>query len=519
MNNSPTISLKEENAMLETAAIFQNHMILQQGKPVPVWGAGEPGTTVHIAIQNQLASAQVTQDGTWKATLAPLSPSWGETMRITDGFAQLSLTDVAVGEVWVAGGQSNMEFYMRYEKYREAEFAACPQPNLRFYDVPEICYPEQLQDFDYSRMGVWRTATREDVEYFSAVGYYFQKALAQNLDMPVGIIGCNWGGSSSSAWMNPASVAAAGYPWMKEYEDYVAATDMSEYWDRQRKNPLNGRGNPFHNTYEEVVYPGIPEPEVLDAYFASVSGEECDFLGMMPKQIPGILYENMLKVTAPFAVRGVIWYQGESDDVPGRQQLYCSMMTALIHDWRELWADASLPFLIVQLPGYRDWMDVPAHDYPAVRRCQEEVTKTVPNTWLCSISDRGEEWDIHPKDKKAVGQRLALLARGHVYGEDILCDAPEAAVVSREGSSIQVSFTHAEGGLTVHGDRISALRITSENAEIPFTAEVKGDTVDITLEYAASGPVTLSFAQENWFCVNLYNQTGIPALPFEVTVL
>lgn len=495
-------------------------MIFQHGKPVPVWGTAAPGAVVEVQIQGQKAQAKTAEDGTWTVTLASLTPSQSENMEITDGCDHLSFTDVAVGEVWVAGGQSNMEFFMRYEKHREAEFASCPQPNLRFYDVPEVCYEGQLEDFDYSRMAVWRKAAGcEDLEYFSAVAYYFQKELAKNLDMPVGIIGCNWAGTSSSVWMKPSSVRSAGAIWMKEYEDFAAATDMDKYWERQRRNPLNGRGEPFGYNFGELVYPIIPPQEELDAYQASVSGEEYDYGGMAPQQIPGILYEHMLKKTAPFGIRGVIWYQGESDDIPGRQKLYCAMMAALIRDWRELWKDETLPFLIVQLPGYSHWIEVPAVDYPAVRKCQEEVTKTVPNTWLCSVSDSGEERDIHPKNKKVVGERLALLARGHVYQEEILCDAPQAADVSREGRRIKISFANAEGGLAIKGEKIAELQVRAEGREIPFSAAVEGGQLIITLNTADSVPVTVSFAQENWILVNLYNQAGIPAVPFEKIVL
>lgn len=503
--------------MLQAAVIFQNHMILQQGKEVFVWGKGTPGMKVCVSVQNQEGEALVDSDGRWKAVLGPLAPSFQEELRIWGGGEEVVFTDVAVGEVWIAGGQSNMEFYMRYEKHREEEFASCPHSALRFYAVPQICYEGQTEDFDYTRMGVWRTGTREDLEYFSAVGYYFQKELLENLNVPVGIIGCNWGGSSASAWMKKSSVKEAGYVWMKEYEDFAAVTDKDKYWERQRRNPLNGRGNPFGNTFEELVYPGIPSQEEADKYFASVQGEEYDYQGMEPKQIPGILYERMLKTIENFSLRGVIWYQGESDDIPGRQILYKDMLSALIRDWRELWKE-EIPFLIVQLPGYARWIEVPAVNYPAIRKCQEEVTETVSNTWLCSVSDSGEEGDIHPKNKKVVGERLALLARGHVYGENVLCDAPKAGEIVKENKRIFISFLHAEEGLFVQGEEISDLFVTEEGMPLSFSTEIRENVLIITLEKLPSAPVTISFARKNWICVNLYNKGGIPAIPFEKTV-
>ena len=262
----------------------------------------------------------------------------------------------------------------------------------------------------------------------------------------------------------------------------------------------------------------------LEDFFQNMPAGTEDYLEcMMPCEIPGSLYEHMLKTIAPYGIRGFLWYQGESDDEPGKQSLYRDMLAALIGDWRALWKDAELPFLFVQLPGWENWLlDGPGNrDYMTIRSCQEMAAKTVSNAYLCSISDAGERMDIHPKDKKVVGERLALLARGHVYGESLLCDAPTAESIRRDGSRIEIMFQNAEGGLKVRGDAVEALHVypvemcgADRREEIPVDADVEGEKLVILLP-EGTGKVSVEFARTRWYLVNLYNQADIPAIPFE----
>ena len=169
--------------MLQAAKIFQDGMILQREKPVAVWGTGEPGEKVHAEIQGENAETTIDEFGKWELNLLPLETSAEETLVIKTEKESITFHQVAVGEVWLAGGQSNMEFYMRYEKHIEETKPVCENTRVRFFDVPEIAFDGQLEDFDYSRMGIWRKATKEDIEYFSAVGYYFQKEIGKALDV------------------------------------------------------------------------------------------------------------------------------------------------------------------------------------------------------------------------------------------------------------------------------------------------------------------------------------------------
>ncbi len=582
--------------MIRTAALFQDNLILQRGKPIPVWGTADPGAHLSVAIQGQTAQGTADAQGSWRVVLLPLSASDAETMTITargeepaqgtkagpaepeePGAAEvLRLQNVAVGEVWIAGGQSNMEFWMRYEAHRAGEGQACPNPRLRFYDIPKVCYDGQLEEFDYRRMGVWRTATEADLDYFSAAAYYFQKELAADLAIPVGIIGCNWGGTIAAAWMDPETFERIGGPWLDWFEQVPEYQDLESYLAAQHGKPVNDHGNPFGDYFLEGVLPRTMDTREAFRFIGSLPADTAaifrDYMGNpQPQSVPGSLWEHMVQAAAPFPVRGVLWYQGEGDDEFGLPEHYAVMLTGLIGDWRRLWKDESMPFLIVQIPGFSSWLlDPPGNNLTEIRRCQETVCDTVPDTWLCSAGDAGAETDAHPKDKTAIGHRLALLARNHIYGENILSDAPrvigaevetiaDSAAEETPGKNIPgdnskknklriiVTFSNAGDGLHIEGDRVNALEISDGEIDYDFEAAAEGDRLILTIAESVSSmndvyaghsadsaknghtagsgnsggfeqQLTVSFAQTSWYCVNLYNSAGIPAIPFRFTL-
>lgn len=506
--------------MLQTAKIFQNGMLLQRGKEICIWGQSEPEANVQIEIQGKTGSAKADQSGMWSVVIPALQASEHETMHISTETEQLQYEDVAVGEVWVAGGQSNMEFWMRYEKHKDEAMKEMPKNHLRFYDVPEVCYDGQLEDFDYSRQSIWRKATEEDLEYFTAVGYYFQKALAEDLDVPVGIIGCNWGGTIARAWMNPETVKQVAPAWMENYEEQIKGLDLEEYWKKQRTNPMNDRGNMFEDPFTEFVLPKTRNTKEMQEFFGQDNSMEKiqEYLSMiMPQNMPGSLYEHMVKTIAPYGISGFLWYQGESDDeTPGMNVLYKNMLTGLISDWRNLWKDETLPFLIVQLPGFEKWLDNDRpNEFQVIRQCQQEVADTVENAHLCSISDVGEQLDIHPKNKKTVGERLALLARKYAYGEEILADAPRMESVERKKDTVTITWENAGDGINVKGDTVEGLHVFAGENEKNYTFTTEGKKLILHMEQTEDEKLQIRFAKTSWYCVNLYNSAGIPAIPFE----
>lgn len=517
--------------MLKAAKIFQNGMILQREKTISVWGMGIPGAEVVVCIQESTGQAIVSENGNWSVKLPPLTASESETLVIRSGEEVLSFEDVAVGEVWLAGGQSNMEFQMRYEKhYRRGEIQK-NNSRIRFFDVAEVCFDGQKDAFDYSAHEVWRSADKENVEYFSAVGYYFQSELEKVLDVPVGIIGCNWGGTRSCAWMNPETVEIVGKSWMEDYRNQIKDMDMEDYWMKQLANPMNDRGN-LMNEFYEFMLPQTPSAEESMAYMEEhgMGPEQFgDSMTIMPQMIPGCLYEHMIKTVAPFGIRGFIWYQGENDDEEGKQTLYKDMLTGLISDWRELWQDKNLPFILAQLPGFESWLAVEPMHYDIIRQCQQAVAETVDHTYVCSISDAGEQFDIHPKNKKVVGHRMALLAQNYVYGQQVACEAPIFKSAERIDEQILIKFDYVYDGLQIGSaeavsygvvdqklNTIANLKVFVVDEEVEYSAAVEGEKLIINVPNSSGNLLRVEFAGGDWFLVNLYNSAGIPAKPFSV---
>lgn len=565
--------------MIHINTLFADGMVLQREKEIHVWGECDPGTaeTVRVSFDGQTVDA-VRKENCWQAVLPAHGAAVGLTMTVSCGEERLELSDISVGDVWVAGGQSNMEYYLKYEQQVWA--GNYPQYNdqIRFYDVPEIAYEGQEEAFDYSEMSVWRKAvSREDLDYFSAVAFYFAQKVYEQEQIPIGILGCNWGGTAILAWMNPESVERVGKPWHAEVKRRLSGIALEEYYRLQNKNPMNDTGNPMKTPFTEFMVPvartddeaaefmskqapAIPE-ELLK--IDGLVSEESK-MPLMPTQIPGCLYEHMVKRIADFPIRGFLYYQGESDDEmdfgPG---IYDRMFSAMIDDWRALWKDETLPFLAVQLAPFRHWNGIDARDYVTLRQKQKDVADQKQGVYLACIGDAGMEWDIHPKDKKTVGERLALLALCHVYGHELLCEAPAVREIHRSAGEICVRFDHAGEGLYVDESKKLPLQIVDrEGRQVPFTCKVCADTLKILLASGGGrmpgaaeaesgmadgmpgaaeagsgtadgtpgeqlngaepcscggpqGSVKLRLGQTNWYVMNLFNSAGIPAFPFE----
>jgi sialate O-acetylesterase len=508
--------------MLKTAMIFGSNMVLQRQKGFKIWGTGTPGETVTGILKGNertASKAVIAESGNWELTFPSLEAGRGFELIITDGIETISYDNISIGEVWLAGGQSNMEYFLEYDAEKGDVLSGDMNPDIRFFDYPEVSYEGQLEEHDYSRFGIWRTCTKEDLPYFSAAGYYFAENLQNVLDIPIGIVGCNWGGTPASAWMDPEYLMDnEGKAWLESYEEGLKELDLEAYKAEYRANPLNDHSDPLsNNMMAKLMFPGFTREEQAEL-LKMMSGDQGTIalpqVGPYSEYRPGGMYEMMLKKVAPYSLRGVIWYQGESDE--GKAELYKTVFSKMIECWRNLW-DEQIPFLFVQLAPFGEFMGGNGNRYPELREQQELVSKTVPNTWMISSSDAGLEWDIHPKYKKPIGTRLALLARGHVYGENILCDPPEFLNAMRVSGGIRINFQNAEG-LHLKGEKVNALVLkdTEGNELEPSKINVAEDGLLVIGEFPEN--VSVSFAKTGYYEVNLYNKEGNPAKPFEITI-
>lgn len=511
--------------MIKPAMIFGPHMTLQRNKKIAIWGKADTNRIIEVKLSDMKSGVKTKTDskGDWSVLLPEHKAARDMALIITDGQDTVWIQDVRIGEVWIAGGQSNMEFYLKFDKeWNEVSQTVCP--DITFFDYPEVSFEKQLEQMDYSKFGIWRTCFPENLPYYSAVAFYFAHKLYETQRIPIGIVGCNFGGTPACAWMDEKILTGTpGACWIEHYKKDLEQIDMATYEEDFLRNPVNDHTDPLKQSDDmtgRILSPGLSreeQKELLEQFSENMdSSALLTFLtGPWSEKRPGGLYETMLKKIVPYTARGIIFYQGESDEQYADTYEY--MLAELIRQWRVLWKE-ELPFLMVQLAPFEEWMGSTGERYPILREAQEKVSKRLEQVYLCSSSDAGMQWDIHPKEKRKIGERLAMLARGHVYGEVIDCEPPEVSSVTCEANHIVVQFHHAEG-LHLEGEQLEALKVCDPRGNILQPDEILIENGKLHLYGRWPQNIQIEFAWSPYYKVNLYNKWKNPAKPFRKEIV
>ncbi len=442
----------------EPAPLFQDHAVLQRDKPVPVWGRAGPGEHVTVSFAGQAVGATAGADGRWITVLAPLAAnSSGADLRIA-GKAAVTLHDVLVGEVWLCSGQSNMGFMvdagdpLHRVANADAEVAAARYPLMRHFTVGHHASTVPLE----SAQGEWAVCSPQTVGHFTAVGYFFARDLFIRLDVPIGIINSSQGAGPVESWMSPAALAAF---------------------------PGFSNGHPV---------PGAAQ-------------------GAEDAWIPGSLFNGMIQPLLPFAIRGVVWYQGEANVNHAAE--YAVQFPALITAWRAHFGQGDIPFIWVQLANFTSPTEPPGEHWAFLREAQSRAL-SLPATGHAVAIDIGEAANVHPRNKQEVGRRLALIAKAKVYSIPVDCSGPVFQRAEAEGPGLRVRFSFAGEGLTASGKPLQSFEVAGADRVFhPASAIIQGDSV---LVHSANVrlPVAVRYAWRNAPEANLYNGAGLPAAPF-----
>lgn len=502
---------------LQPALIFGEHMVLQRGGPIPVWGRSAGGDTVTVALGGASVQAKA-EGGLWEALLPPMEAAEGLEMRISSQLTGESIVfqDVAVGEVWLAGGQSNMEFLLKYDSQAQEMYQAGPDRLLRFFRYPLACFTGCLEKDAFPDDGFWRQwGGEEDRGMFSAAAAYMGQMLREKLGVPVGFVGVNWGGTPAAAWTAledlKANPALAGV--LQWHRQGCAAVDLEKYYaasDLPQREP-----SPEEKARRERMMMG----QGLDG--PRTPPPPADYMPYAPGPRsavrPGGLYESMLQKVAPYGVRGIVWYQGEDDDFRGWASFYDESMRTLIKSWRKLWGK-ELPFLQVELAPFRGQGPTAAKAYPTMRAMQRAAADTLPGVHNVCIMDAGDPINIHVRKKKPVGQRLALLARKYVYGETgLLADSPRCTGAGRDGDRVCIRFQDAGSGLVLKGDAGSVLQVLADGEPLSLAVFVTGSQMVLAAEgFRRAQGIHIEFAEMNYCQCPLFNSAGLPAFPFTI---
>ncbi len=470
-------------ATVKLPAVLADHMVVQRDVPVHVWGWAAPGEAVTVSFRGDSAGTTADKFGHWSAYLKPGSAGGPFEMEVR-GTNALRIADILVGDVWIASGQSNMEFRTKDVDNGAAEVAAANYPKIRLFQA-EHAVSEYLLDDIAAK--TWVACTPQTVANFSAVAYFFARNIQQKENVPIGLIESDWGGTPGEAWTSLAALSrdASLMPVFAARatmaEDEIRSRLIVQEEDKARAQ-AKAEGRPA---------PRFPWHPPLNSWE------------------PAALFNAMIAPLTPFPVRGVIWCQGESNSLLDRAPVYARVFQTLIQDWRQRWNNPDMPFLFVQIANYTS---TNLEDWPAVREAQRHALD-LRNTGMAVTIDIGNPDDVHPTNKQEVGRRLALAARAISYREPIEYSGPLYRSVTREGTQLRVWFDHA-AGLNAKGGELTGWEIAESGGRfLRAQARIEGNTVVVSSPDLPN-PDSVRYGWANSPECNLYNGDGLPASPF-----
>lgn len=486
---TPLLGLRAE---VRPAPLFQNNAVLQQGKPVPVWGKADAGEKVTVEFAGQKKETTADSEGRWKVTLDPLATSSTPAEMIISGTNTLRLSNIVVGEVWLCSGQSNMEWTVARSMNAEQEIAEANYPMIRHFKTPRTAAEKPADTVE----GEWAVCSPQTVENFSAAAYFFAREIHKALGVPVGLINTSWGGTQIESWISEDT--------LKNNPNY---------------NAIMARWKERLEAYPEALkkYEAALEKWKSEAEEAKAAGRE--FTRRAPsapegegsRWLPSSLFNAMVHPFIPYAIEGFLWYQGETNAV--RHEEYASLFKDMITQWRRDFGQGDLPFYFVQLANFKRKDDTTGMTWAYLREAQMEAL-SLPNTGAAVIIDIGDPDDIHPTNKQGVGDRLARLALTHVYKKSgIVWSGPVFEKATIQGNSVRLDFSHADGLKLADGDPTSFELAGADGVFHPAQAKVEGTSVIVSSPEVAN-PVEVRYAWANNPRSTLSNGAGLPASPF-----
>lgn len=615
------ISSQVANATVKVAGIFSSNMVLQRDINAPIWGTASPGEAITVTIDGLSMTTRATDKGSWMIYLPSFKAGGPFTISIK-GQNEVIFSDVLFGDVWVASGQSNMEWRLENSNNAQTEVSNANFPKMRLFYVKKRVGKEPKSDLDE---GQWALCTPETAKGFSAVAYFFGRELHKDINVPIGLINCNWGGTAAEAWTSPTMLktlpdfrermmeleAGANWEndleandqrnaekqriiqeskngiaqgilkinyntndwptviapnWNENLEGVVWLRKMveipSEFKGKEIKFDLGRIENMATVYFNEEELGTVSSPNFAEftvpaklvksgknviavralhrwgklnftgpenrmklyapngAVLEDLSGPWKYKTGLEPafpqvigyQNYPASLFNGMLYPIIPYGIKGVIWYQGESN--AGRAWQYRSLFQALIEDWRVHWGQGYFPFLFAQLANYMDIPEQPIDDDWAELREAQTMALRLPNTGMAVTMDIGEQFDIHPRNKQDVGHRLAVAAKKVAYGQDIVHSGPMYRSMEVNKDEIEIAFDYVGNGLTVKGEKLKGFQIAGSDKKFYWAeANIVGGKVFVKSEKVKQ-PVAVRYGWGKNMECNLYNKNGLPASPF-----
>jgi len=483
-------------ADVKLPTLLSDNMVLQRDREVPLWGTADAEEPITVTLGDQQVTTTTNREGRWTVKLPP-RPAGGPFELTIAGKNTITLKNVLVGEVWVASGQSNMEWPVGASANAPQEIAAANFPQIRYFGVQHTVAGQPQSGVN----GSWVECSPATVAGFSAVAYFFGRELHQTLGVPVGLIKSAWGGTPAEAWISRSGL-----------ESEPALKPLLERWDYACLQALEEHARSVDRYFQQITQ-WVQEAQQSGSPSPMPSAPGLPGTLTSPWRASG-LYNGMIAPLIPYAIRGAIWYQGESN--AGRAYQYRTLFPAMIRDWRRAWGQGDFPFLFVQLANFMAPPAEPKESAWAELREAQTMTLQLPQTGMAVAIDIGEANDIHPKNKQDVGKRLALAALANTYGRDVVYSGPLYQSMAIEGNTVRLWFRHLGGGLVAQGgEPLKGFAIAGEDRKFVWAeAKIDGETVVVRSDQVPN-PVAVRYAwADNPEGCNLYNRAGLPASPF-----
>ena len=483
-------------AEVKLPSVFSSHAVLQREMPVPVWGWAAKGEKVTVTLGSQSATATADDSGKWSVRLDALEAG-GPLSLVVKGTNTIKVDDILVGEVWLCSGQSNMGMTVGGVLNAKEEIAGANYPKIRQFHVAN----KTAETPQSECQGTWSVCSPETVGGYSATAYFFGWQLHKDLSIPIGLINSSWGGTPIEAWTcEQLQIKTPELkPGVDGWNQKIADWNKEKAEEKYAKDLTNWKKHEAKAKAEHKPAPRRPNAPA-DPRFA-------------PHR-PGSLYNGMIVPLVPYALRGAIWYQGESN--AGRGELYGLQLQTMIGNWRELWNQGDFPVLFVQLPNFQKPQTEPVENsgWALVREGMFKTLQKTPKTGMAITIDVGEDANIHPKNKQEVGRRLGLFALRDVYSKKIVGCGPLYKSMTRDGDKIVVTFECQDSGLVAKGEKVEGFAIAGADKKFVWAdAKIDGDRVVVSSP-TVKNPVAVRYAWATNPKCNVYNQAGIPASPF-----
>jgi sialate O-acetylesterase len=507
--------------MLKLLNIYQDNMVLQRDKEIKIAGFSDISEQVRVVLKNKTLFDSVIQEGNFLISLPKQNKTYNTTLKIESPSTNLIYKNVNIGEVWIAGGQSNMEFPLKFDTDAK-DILDSFDNKIRFYDVTKNSFKnEELDGFlDTSYTNKWLDFNPTNSGNFSAVGAYFSIKLYESLDCPIGIIGCNYGGTSLFTWldenyMNEPELLS----YLNNYKKAIYKLDKEKYHKLSYKSRALISSKEMKTMNDNMLSGGktsvIKTIKAIPKAFKVISYTMTK--GPNNPNCPGNLFNNMIKEIVPYTCKGFIFYQGETDSQ--HRLYYDKLFLQLIKCYRDIWND-ELPFLCVELAPYKSSQMGSGKHFSLIREKQELVSHILNNVHLLSIMDLGEKNNIHPRNKQKVGNRLSLIALKNVYNFDIVSGNPKLIQAYLSNNNIILEFDNVGERLYVEGNFINDLQITIGKKIIKkYDFKIDNNKVIIGLnKIKENSIIKIVLAKTPYANVNIYNSANFPVKPFSITI-